>query len=157
MELLSLIVPGDFDHETGVVMLIYLDHAVEEVRARCAAEGRPYTRNNLYEAIMVGAVERVRAEQQLRRPIGDDHEHAQLLAVAAEVGEQVHRREVRPVNVIEEQHNRAEARRLLKEVAEFAQHGGQEVRLAGAGRAAEEQGALARGAGHELVDEPPRA
>ena len=46
--------------ETGVVMLIYLDHAAEEVRARCAAEGRPYTRKDLYEAIMVGAVERVR-------------------------------------------------------------------------------------------------
>ena len=34
--------------ETGVVMLIYLDHAVAEVRARCAAEGRPYTRTDLY-------------------------------------------------------------------------------------------------------------
>jgi copper/silver efflux system protein len=46
--------------ETGVVMLIYLDHATEEIRARCAADGRPYTRGDLYQAIMVGAVERVR-------------------------------------------------------------------------------------------------
>jgi Cu(I)/Ag(I) efflux system membrane protein CusA/SilA len=46
--------------ETGVVMLIYLDHAVAEVRARCAARGRPYTRTDLYQAIMIGAVERVR-------------------------------------------------------------------------------------------------
>jgi len=46
--------------ETGVVMLIYLDHAAEEVRRRCAAEGRPYARTDLYDAIMVGAVERVR-------------------------------------------------------------------------------------------------
>jgi Cu(I)/Ag(I) efflux system membrane protein CusA/SilA len=46
--------------ETGVVMLIYLDHAVEDIRARCAAEGRPHTRVDLYQAIMVGAVERVR-------------------------------------------------------------------------------------------------
>ena len=46
--------------ETGVVMLIYLDHAAEEIRARCAAEGRPYSRADLYQAIMVGAVERVR-------------------------------------------------------------------------------------------------
>ena len=46
--------------ETGVVMLIYLDHAADEVRARCAAQGRPYSRNDLYAAIMVGAVERVR-------------------------------------------------------------------------------------------------
>jgi Cu(I)/Ag(I) efflux system membrane protein CusA/SilA len=46
--------------ETGVVMLIYLDHAVAEVRGRCAARGRPYTRGDLYEAIMIGAVERVR-------------------------------------------------------------------------------------------------
>jgi Cu(I)/Ag(I) efflux system membrane protein CusA/SilA len=46
--------------ETGVVMLLYLDHAVVEARARCAAEGRSYARQDLYEAIMVGAVERVR-------------------------------------------------------------------------------------------------
>jgi copper/silver efflux system protein len=46
--------------ETGVVMLIYLDNAVSDVRARCAAQGRSYTRNDLYDAIMIGAVERVR-------------------------------------------------------------------------------------------------
>ncbi len=46
--------------ETGVIMLIYLDHAAEEQKSKCAAEGRPYTRAELYEAIMVGAVERVR-------------------------------------------------------------------------------------------------
>src|SRR5262245_48827922 len=46
--------------ETGVVMLIYLDQAVREVRTRCAAQGEPYTRTNLYDAIMIGAVERVR-------------------------------------------------------------------------------------------------
>jgi Cu(I)/Ag(I) efflux system membrane protein CusA/SilA len=46
--------------ETGVVMLIYLDHAVTEMRARCTAQGQPYTRSDLYDAIMIGAVERVR-------------------------------------------------------------------------------------------------
>ena len=46
--------------ETGVVMLIYLDHALAEVRARRAAEGRALTRADLRGAIMVGAVERVR-------------------------------------------------------------------------------------------------
>jgi Cu(I)/Ag(I) efflux system membrane protein CusA/SilA len=46
--------------EAGVVMLIYLDHAVAEVRAQCAADGRPYTRADLQQAIMIGAVERVR-------------------------------------------------------------------------------------------------
>lgn len=46
--------------ETGVVMLIYLDHAAEDVKSKCALEKRPYTRADLYEAIMVGAVERVR-------------------------------------------------------------------------------------------------
>jgi copper/silver efflux system protein len=46
--------------ETGVVMLIYLDHAVTEARARCTAQGQPYTRSDLYDAIMIGAVERVR-------------------------------------------------------------------------------------------------
>jgi Cu(I)/Ag(I) efflux system membrane protein CusA/SilA len=46
--------------ETGVVMLIYLDHALAAAKARCAAEGRPLTPRDLQEAIMEGAVERVR-------------------------------------------------------------------------------------------------
>ena len=46
--------------ETGVVMLIYLNQALDERRARRAAEGGVLTRNDLYDAIMEGAVERVR-------------------------------------------------------------------------------------------------
>jgi len=46
--------------ETGVVMLIYLDHAWDEHRRRAAAENRPATRADLNSAIMEGAVERVR-------------------------------------------------------------------------------------------------
>jgi len=46
--------------ETGVVMLIYLDHAWEAVKARRAAEGTKPTTSDLYAAIMEGAVERVR-------------------------------------------------------------------------------------------------
>jgi Cu(I)/Ag(I) efflux system membrane protein CusA/SilA len=46
--------------ETGVVMLIYLDHAFEERRAQARAEGRPLTREDLRAAIITGAVERVR-------------------------------------------------------------------------------------------------
>ncbi len=46
--------------ETGVVMLIYLDHALREVKAEREAEGRPFTMADLNRAIMFGAVERVR-------------------------------------------------------------------------------------------------
>ncbi len=46
--------------ETGVIMLVYLDHAWDEVRAACGREDRPPTRDDLRRAIMVGAVERVR-------------------------------------------------------------------------------------------------
>jgi Cu(I)/Ag(I) efflux system membrane protein CusA/SilA len=46
--------------ETGVVMLIYLDHALNEVTAECAAQQRPFTRSDLNAAVMRGAVERVR-------------------------------------------------------------------------------------------------
>ena len=42
--------------ETGVVMLIYLEHAWKRIRAE---RGRP-TAADLYEAVMEGAVERVR-------------------------------------------------------------------------------------------------
>ncbi len=43
--------------ETGVVMLIYLDHAFEEMRRE---KGADRTLGDLYRSIMVGAVERVR-------------------------------------------------------------------------------------------------
>ena len=46
--------------ETGVVMLIYLDHAWEAARARCRGENRIPTAADLYAAVMEGAVERVR-------------------------------------------------------------------------------------------------
>jgi Cu(I)/Ag(I) efflux system membrane protein CusA/SilA len=46
--------------ETGVVMLIYLDRAWQEIRASCVAEGRALTGDDLHAAIMQGAVERVR-------------------------------------------------------------------------------------------------
>ncbi len=46
--------------ETGVIMLVYLDHALAELRAACERAGRPFTRADLVDAIMEGAVERVR-------------------------------------------------------------------------------------------------
>ena len=46
--------------ETGVVMLIYLDHAWEEVRTRRGAKGEKVTVSDLYDAVMEGGVERVR-------------------------------------------------------------------------------------------------
>jgi Cu(I)/Ag(I) efflux system membrane protein CusA/SilA len=46
--------------ETGVIMLIYLDHAMEALHAKRSADGTPFTRADLHEAIMLGAVERVR-------------------------------------------------------------------------------------------------
>ncbi|MFA7267706.1 MAG: efflux RND transporter permease subunit [Sterolibacterium sp.] len=46
--------------ETGVVMLIYLDHAWEEIKAKCRESGRTPNVGDLYEAVMEGAVERVR-------------------------------------------------------------------------------------------------
>ena len=47
--------------ETGVVMLIYLDHALAEIKARRAAEGRAADARAISTTpIMEGAVERVR-------------------------------------------------------------------------------------------------
>jgi Cu(I)/Ag(I) efflux system membrane protein CusA/SilA len=46
--------------ETGVVMLIYLDSALKELKEKRAREGRPFTGDDLYAAIMSGAVDRVR-------------------------------------------------------------------------------------------------
>ncbi len=46
--------------ETGVVMLIYLDHAWEAAKQKSALAGRQPGAEDLYEAVMEGAVERVR-------------------------------------------------------------------------------------------------
>ena len=46
--------------ETGVVMLIYLDHAWEAVKLKCLDQGRAPDSADLYAAVMEGAVERVR-------------------------------------------------------------------------------------------------
>ncbi len=46
--------------ETGVVMLIYLDHAWRAQAEACARAGRAMTRADVHAAIMEGAVERVR-------------------------------------------------------------------------------------------------
>lgn len=46
--------------ETGVIMLIYLDHAWAALKAKRRAEGQVPSLSDLYEAIMEGAVERVR-------------------------------------------------------------------------------------------------
>ncbi len=46
--------------ETGVIMLIYLDHAWEAIKLKCRSEGREPGVGDLYEAVMEGAVERVR-------------------------------------------------------------------------------------------------
>ena len=46
--------------ETGIVMLIYLDQALEKITRECAAAGRALTSGDIHHAIMEGAVERVR-------------------------------------------------------------------------------------------------
>jgi Cu(I)/Ag(I) efflux system membrane protein CusA/SilA len=46
--------------ETGVVILVYIDNAWDAVQQRCRAEGRPPGPADLYEAVMEGAVARVR-------------------------------------------------------------------------------------------------
>ncbi|MGH6806009.1 MAG: efflux RND transporter permease subunit, partial [Ensifer adhaerens] len=46
--------------ETGVVMLIYLEQAMAEIKEERRQQGRIFTRSDLYAAIMLGAVERVR-------------------------------------------------------------------------------------------------
>jgi copper/silver efflux system protein len=46
--------------ETGVVMLTYLEHAYVELQEQRTIEGQPFSRDDLYSAIMSGAVERVR-------------------------------------------------------------------------------------------------
>jgi Cu(I)/Ag(I) efflux system membrane protein CusA/SilA len=46
--------------ETGVVMLIYLDQAMREIKNERRIEAAVFTKADLHEAIMLGAVERVR-------------------------------------------------------------------------------------------------
>ncbi|MEY4210624.1 MAG: hypothetical protein RLZ92_1005 [Pseudomonadota bacterium] len=46
--------------ETGVVMLIYLDHAYQSKLAVCQQQGRAMNRSELYDSVINGAAERLR-------------------------------------------------------------------------------------------------
>ena len=46
--------------ETGVIMLIYLDHALIEGKTKSVTQNRLFSKDDLHAAIMVGAVDRVR-------------------------------------------------------------------------------------------------
>jgi Cu(I)/Ag(I) efflux system membrane protein CusA/SilA len=46
--------------ETGVIMLLYLEQAWQRRQAACLAEGRRPSRTDLRQAVMQGAVDRVR-------------------------------------------------------------------------------------------------
>ena len=46
--------------ETGVIMLIYLDHALEAISEKRRSEGKTLSLSDLNDAIVEGAVERVR-------------------------------------------------------------------------------------------------
>ena len=46
--------------QTGVVMLLYIERAMEEVRQSCRREKRDFTADDLHSAIITGAVDRVR-------------------------------------------------------------------------------------------------
>jgi Cu(I)/Ag(I) efflux system membrane protein CusA/SilA len=46
--------------ETGVIMLIYLDHALETISEKRRSEGKTLSLSDLNDAIVEGAVERVR-------------------------------------------------------------------------------------------------
>jgi copper/silver efflux system protein len=61
--------------ETGVIMLIYLDGALNERKAQCKREKRSFGSKDLHAAIMTGAVERV-------RPKNDDGggDHGRVIA-----------------------------------------------------------------------------
>lgn len=53
---IGLIALAGLDAETGVVMLLYLDHAWEKLRT----EGRMNNRKDLHDAVIEGAVQRIR-------------------------------------------------------------------------------------------------
>ena len=64
--------------------------------------------------------ERVFAEQEVGGPIGADHQQPHGVDAAADVAEQVHGRDVGPVEVITEQGKRAASRELLQKGEELA-------------------------------------
>ena len=79
--------------ETGVVMLIYLDHALKKFKAQARSRRpKPLTPADLYAAVMEGAVERVRPKMMTvvgdhGRPAAHHVEHRHRLR-----GDEPHRR-----------------------------------------------------------------
>ena len=64
--------------------------------------------------------ERVLTEQQVRRAVGEYQQQSHRRALAANISQQIHGRRIGPVQIVQEQHQRLEARHLLKEGGQLA-------------------------------------
>jgi len=100
-ELLRETMPGEFEREIAI-----------EIRSGQELQ-RQLATNAARLQVQLDRPERVLAHHQVGRAVGEHQQGTHPRALAAEVGEQINGRGVRPVQIVEEQEQRPEVRQLL--------------------------------------------
>ena len=81
---------------------------------------------NLFERrarqLVANGEERMLRERHVRGPVGRQHEQPHLVEAAGQIVQHVDRGDVRPMQIVEEQDERAQPRRFQEERAELALH-----------------------------------
>ena len=130
-------VPHQVHHEERVPLGLLVNQRDERGRERVARELEPEI------ALDVGPIqvveraldervgrlqlprdrqERVARDGHVRGPVGDEHQQPHAVEAAGQVVQHVDRRRVGPVQILEEEHERADARHVLEVGGELALH-----------------------------------
>ena len=135
-ELLREAMPGEFEREIAVEI-----RSGQELQRQLATDAA-------HLQVQLDRPERVLAQHQVGRAIGQHQQGTHPRAPAAEVGEQINGRGVRPVQIIEEQEQRPQVRHLPQEGTQLALQAflGGRFRLGEHAR----QGGVFRGQRHDL-------
>jgi hypothetical protein len=74
------------------------------------------------DEFLLHRLERVPAGNQLRRPVGPDQHQVSRPTASGDIGDQVQRRVVAPVKVLQHEHERRVGRQGIQRITHFAQH-----------------------------------
>jgi hypothetical protein len=73
--------------------------------------------------VELDAMKRMRAKEELRRPISHNDQHGPFAAMPADISEQIDGRDIGPMNIVDKQDDGADPRNRGKQIRNFMQHG----------------------------------
>ena len=130
-------VTDDVGHEERAAFGLRVDHLGERRReavlrkhqgevaldvARLEEAERDLFEGAVRAQLVANAEERMLRQRHVRGPVGRQHEHAHLVEAAGQIVQHVDRRDVGPMQIVEEQHERPQPRRFEEQRAELALH-----------------------------------